>query len=283
MPINKKKKNQEDIAIILSSPCETSSNGIHLKTRRVIRELIGHMMVEIYDHQCQLTKKKKKKKQEDLAIILSSPCETSSNGIHLKTRRVIRELIGHMMVEIYDHQCQLTKKKKNQEDIAIILSSPCETSSNGIHLKTRRVIRELIGHMMVEIYDHQCQLTKKKKKKKQEDLAIILSSPCETSSNGIHLKTRRVIRELIGHMMVEIYDHQCQLTKKKKKKKQEDLAIILSSPCETSSNGIHLKTRRVIRELIGHMMVEIYDHQCQLTKKKKKETRRPSDNSVFTM
>ena len=109
----------------------------------------------------------------------------------------------------------------------------------------------------------------KKKKRKQEDLAIILSSPCETSSNGIHLKTRRVIRELIGHMMVEIYDHQCQLTKKKKKK-QEDLAIILSSPCETSSNGIHLKTRRVIRELIGHMMVEIYDHQCQLKKKKKR-------------
>ena len=164
--------------------------------------------------------KKKKKKQEDLAIILSSPCETSSNGIHLKTRRVIRELIGHMMVEIYDHQCQLTKKKKKkQEDLAIILSSPCETSSNGIHLKTRRVIRELIGHMMVEIYDHHCQLTKKKKKK-QEDLAIILSSPCETSSNGIHLKTRRVIRELIGHMMVEIYDHQCQLTKKKKRNKK---------------------------------------------------------------
>ena len=166
--------------------------------------------------------------------------------------------------------------KKKQ---TIFPSSPCKTSSNGIQLKTCRVIRELIGHMMVEIYDHQCQLTKKKKKKR-EDLAIILPSPCETSSNGIHLKTRRVIRELIGHMMVEIYDHQCQLTKKKKK--QEDLAIILSSPCETSSNGIHLKTRRVIRELIGHMMVEIYDHQCQLTKKKK-ETRRPSDNSVFTM
>ena len=93
-------------------------------------------------------------------------------------------------------------------------------------------------------------------------------------SNGIHLKTRRVIRELIGHMMVEIYDHQCQLTNKKEKKKQEDLAIILSSPCETSSNGIHLKTRRVIRELIGHMMVEIYDHQCQLTKKKKKRNKK---------
>ena len=132
MPINKKKKKQEDLAMILSSPCETSSNGIHLKTRRVIRELIGHMMVEIYDHQCQLTKKKKK--QEDLAIILSSPCETSSNGIHLKTRRVIRELIGHMMVEIYDHRCQLAKEKKRKP--ARILFSPCETSSNGVHLKT---------------------------------------------------------------------------------------------------------------------------------------------------
>ena len=60
-------------------------------------------------------KKKKKEKQEDLAIILSSPCETSSNGIHLKTGRVIRELIGHMMVEIYDHHCQLTKKKKRNK------------------------------------------------------------------------------------------------------------------------------------------------------------------------
>ena len=58
-------------------------------------------------------------------------------------------------------------------------------------------------------------------------------------------------------MMVEIYDHQWQL---KGTKKQENLALILSSPCETSSNGIHLKTRRVIRELFGHMMVEICDH-----------------------
>ena len=98
---------------------------------------------------------------------LGSGTISSSNGIHLKTRRVKRELIGHMMVEIYDHQCQLTKKKK-QEDLAIILSSPCETSSNGIHLKTRRVIRELIGHMMVEIYDHQCQLTKTKKKRNKK-------------------------------------------------------------------------------------------------------------------
>ena len=33
LPINMiKKKEQENIAIILSSPCETSSNGIHLKT-----------------------------------------------------------------------------------------------------------------------------------------------------------------------------------------------------------------------------------------------------------
>ena len=58
----------------------------------------------------------------------------------------------------------------------------------------------------------------------------------------------------------------------KKNKEQENPAIILSSPCETSSNGIHLKTRRVIRELIGHMMVEVYDHRCQLAKKKKKKT-----------
>ena len=74
------------------------------------------------------------------------------------------------------------------------------------------------------------------------------------------------------------YGHQWQL---KRTKKQENLAIILSSPCETSSNGIHLRTRRVIRELIGHMMVEIYDHRCQLAKKK--ERRKPCNNSVFTM
>ena len=38
-----------------------------------------------------------------------------------------------MMVEVYDHQCQL-KRTKKQENPAIILSSPCETSSNGVHL-----------------------------------------------------------------------------------------------------------------------------------------------------
>ena len=100
MPISKKTKKTKNLVTILSSPCKTSSNGIHLKTRRVIRELIGHMMVETYNHQRQLTRKKK---QENLAIILSSPCETSSNGIHLKTCRVIRELIGHIMVEICDN------------------------------------------------------------------------------------------------------------------------------------------------------------------------------------
>ena len=39
-----------------------------------------------------------------------------------------------MMVEVYDHQCQL-KRTKKQENPAIILSSPCETSSNGVHLR----------------------------------------------------------------------------------------------------------------------------------------------------
>ena len=112
MPISKKTKKKKNLVTILSSPCKTSSNGIHLKTRRVIRELIGHMVVEIYDHRCQL---KRTKKQETRAINLSSPCETSSNGIHLKTRRVIRELIGHMVVEIYDHRCQLAKKPKRKK------------------------------------------------------------------------------------------------------------------------------------------------------------------------
>ena len=126
------------------------------------------------------------------------------------------------MVETYDHQCQLTGKKK-RENLAIILSSPCETPSNGTHLKTCRVIRKPIAHMMVQIYDHPCQLTRENK---PEDLAIILSSLCETSSNGItiHLKTCRVIRELTGYMMVEIY--------------------------------ISIQ----VRELIGHTIVAIYDH-----------------------
>ena len=62
-----------------------------------------------------------------------------------------------------------------------------------------------------------------------------------------------------------------------KKKEQENLAIILSSPCETSSNGIHLKTSRVIRELTAHMMVELPINMIQ------KETMKPGDNSVFTM
>ena len=59
--------------------------------------------------------------------------------------------------------------------------------------------------------------------------------------------------------------------------KQENLAMFLSSPCETSSNGIHLNTRRVIRELIAHLMVELPINTI------KKETRKPDDVSVFTM
>ena len=95
-----------------------------------------------------------------------------------------------------------------------------------------------------------------------------------SSEKGLHLKTCRVIRELFGHLMVEIYGQQSQLTRKKEK---ENIAIILSSPCETSSNGIHLKTNRVIRELIAHMMVELPINMIQ------KETRKPSINSLFTM
>ena len=53
--------------------------------------------------------------------------------------------------------------------------------------------------------------------------------------------------------------------------------MFLSSPCETSSNGIHLKTRRVIRELIAHMIVELPINKI------KNETRKPGDVSVFTM
>ena len=59
--------------------------------------------------------------------------------------------------------------------------------------------------------------------------------------------------------------------------KQENLAMFLSSPCETSSNGIHLNIRRVIRELIAHLMVELPINTI------KKETRKPDDVSVFTM
>ena len=95
-----------------------------------------------------------------------------------------------------------------------------------------------------------------------------------SSEKGLHLKTCRVIWELFDHLMVEIYGQQSQLTRKKKK---ENIAIILSSPCETSSNGIHLKTSRVLRELIAHMMVELPINMIQ------KETRKPGDNSVFTM
>ena len=75
-------------------------------------------------------------------------------------------------------------------------------------------------------------------------------------------------------MMVQIYDHPCQLTRENK---PEDPAIILSSPCETPSNGIHLNTRRVIRELIAHLMVELPINKI------KKETRKPGHTSVFTM
>ena len=64
-------------------------------------------------------------------MFLSSPCETSSNGIHLNTRRVIRELIAHLMVEL-----PINKIKKKQENLAIFQSLSCETSGNGIHLKT---------------------------------------------------------------------------------------------------------------------------------------------------
>ena len=56
--------------------------------------------------------------------------------------------------------------------------------------------------------------------------------------------------------------------------KQENLAMFLSSPCETSSNGIHLNTRRVIRELIAHLMVELPINKI------KKEARKPGDISV---
>ena len=59
--------------------------------------------------------------------------------------------------------------------------------------------------------------------------------------------------------------------------KQENLAMFLSSPCEISSNGIHLNTRRVIRELIAHLMVELPINTI------KNETRKPGDVSVFTM
>ena len=44
-------------------------------------------------------------------MFLSSPCETSSNGIHFNTRRVIRELIAHLMVELPIN----TIKKKNKK------------------------------------------------------------------------------------------------------------------------------------------------------------------------
>ena len=50
--------------------------------------------------------------------------------------------------------------------------------------------------------------------------------------------------------------------------------MFLSSPCETSSNGIHLNTRRVIRELIAHLMVELPINKI------KKEARKPGDISV---
>ena len=73
---------------------------------------------------------------------------------------------------------------------------------------------------------------------------------------------------------IEIYHHQSQLTRKKE---QDNLAIILSTPCETSNNGIHLKTRRVIRELIAQMMVKLPINMIQ------KRTRKTSDNSVFSM
>ena len=59
--------------------------------------------------------------------------------------------------------------------------------------------------------------------------------------------------------------------------KQENLVMFLSSPCETSSNGIHLNTRRVIRELIAHLMAELPISTIE------KETRKPGDVSVFTM
>ena len=44
-PVNEKKQKQKNLVTILSSPCKTSSNGIHLKTCGVIREPFGHIKI----------------------------------------------------------------------------------------------------------------------------------------------------------------------------------------------------------------------------------------------